>query len=88
MACTIKHTAYQPTDEQWKCPRCEQGNECFYIEEPATGAAEDCVKLHEQDELLCKCGYAGSGKSFAKKVMTAQNQIVCPHCKGAGTVPA
>ena len=86
MICSIKHTAYQPTDEQWRCPKCGSDNEKFYVDEPVEGSAEECDKLHEQDGLYCQCGYAGTGKSFAEKVMEAQNRIVCPHCKGEGTI--
>ena len=86
MICPAKHTAFQPTDEQWRCPKCGADNSKFYIEEPADGSAEDCVKLHKQDELFCSCGYAASGESFSKKAMAAQNRIVCPHCNGEGTI--
>lgn len=86
MNCPAKHTIFQPNDSQWRCPKCGAGNESFYIEEPATDKLDECEKLHKKDELGCKCGYVASGESFSKEIMAAQNRIVCPHCKGEGTV--
>ena len=87
MICGEKHTAFQPTDAQWKCPACGADGDYFYIEEPANDRDEDCGKLHENDEILChKCHYAGDGKTTAKKMMKLHGCEVCPNCKGTGTV--
>lgn len=85
--CSAKHTAFQPTADQWKCPQCGSGNDSFYIEEPDATAIEGCDRLHEQDEVCCNgCGYGASGKMLAKKMMKVHNREICPHCKGEGTV--
>ena len=87
MICEQKHTAYQPTEEEWRCPWCSSDNAQFYIEEPAADAADDCGKLHAADELYCyKCERGLSGKAFASRLAKKKNVVTCPTCKGAGVV--
>ena len=42
--CLAKHTVFQPSDDEWKCPQCGEGMKYFYTEEPLETAAEG---LHE-----------------------------------------
>ena len=87
MICDAKHTAFQPTDEQWVCPKCGD-KENFYIDEPDQEANEECDKLHNNDEVRCdKCGFGASGKTVASKLQKLHHREVCPTCKGAGTIP-
>lgn len=84
--CIGKHTAYQPTDEDWRCPKCGQGsdgaNGGFTLD-----GKYDCYKLHTDDACMCyECGYEASGSVVAKLMMKKSEQIICPTCKGKGTV--
>jgi hypothetical protein len=45
MPCAVVHTKYQPTEEEWKCPKCGVGSSLFYIEDPAD-KTDDCDLLH------------------------------------------
>ena len=85
--CTAKHTRYQPTEAEWLCPKCKANNESFWTEEPDGEASDTCDKLHEKDEIYCyKCNWAGSGKTFTKKLQDAQGLVKCECCKGTGLV--
>ena len=46
--CTIKHTKFQPTDREWRCPKC--GSEDMVIEDSDNF---DCDKLHNTDFVYC-----------------------------------
>jgi hypothetical protein len=89
MMCPVKHTKYQPTDEDFACPKCgatPDSDEGFYSEFSPDGA-EDCPMLHDDDELRCyRCDYTTSGKRFAISIAKAKNMVKCPHCKGAGLI--
>jgi len=91
MNCPAKHTKYQPTEAEWKCPRCLatfDSKKPFYVQEPVDGT-EDCLKLHCDDFLFCDtCGYSATGKSFAAQIVKAKNLKPCPHCNGTGLVKA
>jgi DNA-directed RNA polymerase subunit RPC12/RpoP len=85
--CMAKHTKYQPTDEEWKCPKCGSDNEHFYIEGFTEGSDDDCDLLHDKDEIGCdNCGHGISGKLFASRLQRKHNLITCPHCKGKGLI--
>lgn len=88
--CTDKHTAYQPSDDEFKCPKCGATAGEFYIETEAEASTTraDCALVHPDDVLLCtKCGYGVSGKAFAAAIMKKKNLVPCPHCHGRGTIP-
>lgn len=89
MACTVKHTQFQPANDEWKCPKCGAGNEKFVIDESAS-KDEDCVLLHEEDTCYCyECELAWSGKKIAamlEKNAKEGEYVTCPHCKGFGRV--
>lgn len=86
--CSAKHTTFQPTDDQWKCPGCGVDFNFFVIENPDEESADGCVKVHVNDEIRCgKCLYAATGKQTAAKLQKVHHHKVCPTCKGAGTVP-
>ncbi len=93
MSCGAKHTAYQPTEAEWRCPKCGADSSGFYIEDPTEEAEEGCELLHEKDGLYCyTCPmkgdpYAASGKVFAAALAKKNNLVCCPTCKGKGTVP-
>lgn len=90
--CAAKHTKYQPTDDEWKCPKCGAGADDtrgeFIIQEPDTSADHDCSALHDLDELGCNaCEHGVSGKAFAARIQKRRNLVPCVHCKGKGLVP-
>ena len=85
MNCTVKHTKFQPTDEQWKCPRCGRADE-FSIEENATEDL-DCELLHDEDVAFCsRCDASWTGQTVARLLAKQNNLVPCPHCKGKGFV--
>jgi hypothetical protein len=90
--CMVKHTAYQPTEDKWLCPKCGAGgttpeSEGMVISSSADDATGDCVLLHPDDEVECMaCGYAWSGRSLASALKKRDNVITCPTCSGKGTV--
>ena len=90
--CSAKHTAYQPTDAEWKCLSCGAGvqdGEGFIVDEPAEGASPTCELFHDDDYLVCySCREGISGKAFAARLQKAHKLVVCPCCKGKGLVPA
>lgn len=87
MTCTTKHTKYQPTDEEWKCPKCGAPSGDFYIDESASEEASECPKLHDLDFLRCaNCGHTDDGKPFAVRIQKQKALVPCPHCKGSGMV--
>lgn len=87
--CNVKHTKYQPTDDEWKCPKCgatANQPDGFFNDESENN---DCPTLHESDTLVCyRCGFSTSGKAFAARLQKAANMVPCPCCKGKGIVPA
>jgi len=87
MTCRGKHTKYQPTDEDFKCPKCGAGiDDNFIIDEPDEMSDGECALLHENDVLYCPvCDEWLTGKQFA--ILVAKNSMVkCQHCKGTGYV--
>ena len=48
--CPGEHTEYQPTDDEWKCPKCGAGVEDFRI---VAADYPDCDKLHTTDIVTC-----------------------------------
>lgn len=89
MKCDHKHTCYQPSDEEWKCPRCGSKDK-FAIEESAAGEDArllECHLLHDEDTMLCfSCGYRTTGKDFAEALVRENNLVSCPTCEGKGCV--
>jgi len=82
-----KHTAYQPSDEEWKCPKCGAGIGDFIIEEVDESKHDDCEKLHKDDFMKCyNCGHDTTGNRFAAKCMKEAQAVVCQHCHGKGVV--
>lgn len=90
MDCNAKHTPYQPTEDEWKCPKCGAGvNEGngFMIDSEADGVNGECTKIHMEDELRCfECGYVSYGKAFAARLQKLHNLVPCSCCKGTGLV--
>lgn len=84
MSCTIKHCTYQPTDEEFRCPKCNAVGGEFMVDESGNF---DCEKIHDTDQLRCmKCDHRVTGRSFTKKLMKKNQLVKCPHCKGIGLV--
>jgi radical SAM protein with 4Fe4S-binding SPASM domain len=86
--CSHKHTPYQPSDDEWRCPNCGADNDHFYIVEPV-GDTYNCPFLHAADEVGCsKCdkGWTGTrlGALLAKRKSVKIEK--CPTCKGHGFV--
>ena len=90
MSCPAKHTKYQPTMEEFRCPRCGAGPEDkdpFYIQDGAEGSDEDCELLHNQDALGCnRCEYGCLGQTLAAQIVKRKNLVPCSCCKGTGLV--
>jgi rubredoxin len=87
MICQAKHTKFQPSDEQWICPKCGADSAFFVVEDGAEDSDDDCPLLHNEDEIECgKCGYGGTGKSVAAQMTRKLDLVPCPCCKGAGYV--
>ena len=85
MLCTNKHTMYQPTDSEWKCPKCGSVDD-FLIDNEML-AENECELLHEKDLILCwKCSFSLSGKTFARRLIQEKNLIICPTCQGKGHI--
>lgn len=93
LACDAKHTKYQPSDEEFCCPKC--GAKCgeFCVDD---GPNLDCPLIHDDDHLACygkrkvaSCpdGYGTSGKAFAAALQRKKGLVPCSHCKGKGLVP-
>jgi hypothetical protein len=99
MACTAKHTKYQPVmPDEWRCPRCGAGSEIrgpegerhdgFLVQDADETAADDCDLNHDGDNLGCnRCEFGCSGAAFARRLQKAKNLVPCSHCKGSGLVP-
>ena len=85
--CAAKHTFYQPTDEEWRCPKCGATNDGFVIDESDPDVLETCGLLHSADMLRCfYCDWSGSGRTFVNKLAKEKNLVVCPTCEGTGHV--
>jgi len=85
--CRAKHTKFQPSDEEWRCPRCGADAEYFYIDEPDPDAHVDCSLLHEKDFVVCEnCGKGWSGKRVAQMLQKKHDYIICPTCNGKGFI--
>ena len=91
--CSAKHTKYQPTDEEFCCPKCGATVGHFCVDD---GPNLDCDLLHDEDELNCygepgamgcPAQYGTTGKAFAALVVKKKNIQTCPTCKGKGYVP-
>ena len=83
--CEAKHAKYQPTDEEFTCPKCGAVCGDFYKED-AVGH-ENCELLHDEDNLACfKCGYRCSGKFFSGRLVKSKGVVKCACCGGKGVV--
>lgn len=83
--CEARHTKFQPSDDEWKCPKCFSTD--WYIEENHEGSDERCSRLHTEDFLMCpSCGHSEFAAKFANRIAKALNLVACPCCKGKGMV--
>ena len=87
----MPHTEYQPSDEEWKCPKCGAGAEDgFCIYDPSyceDDGDENCPKLHNDDSIICEeCEFSCSGEEFAKMAKEKSTKVKCSHCNGTGWV--
>jgi len=83
MSCWYKLTEFQPTDEEWLCPRCGASNENFAVCDSSCG----CDMLHDGDEVKCdRCSTEWSGKELAEEMVQRLNTVECSCCKGTGRV--
>jgi hypothetical protein len=88
--CAHKHTAYQPTDDEWKCPSCGAGVEFFHIDNFVDDDMSKCDDLlHDNDDVGChKCQFGTNGKNFAGRLQRMHNLVKCECCRGTGLVVA
>lgn len=88
MECGYKHTKYQPTDEEFVCPKC--GSSEFFLQEgPGVDTDEgvECELLHDEDLVMCEdCRHEVFGKRLANMILKKEKLVRCPHCKGRGYV--
>lgn len=87
MKCKKKHVAYQPTDEEFKCPSC--GAKCgdFNLVSQCDDSDIDCDLIHASDHAECdSCGFSISASRFSKDIQITKNLVPCDHCKGTGLV--
>jgi len=67
--CRAKHTMYQPSNAEWKCPECGE-TEHFYTETPDPEASDDCELLHSNDIIHCvQCGNSWTGTEIADIIL-------------------
>lgn len=62
--CNAKHTNYQPTDDEWKCPKCGAGSGEFLYDDMAELAGDECGLLHDEDSLVCVMKHGEDGSRF------------------------
>ena len=89
VVCGAKHTKYQPTNEEWRCPKCgATADQGFNIDSPDPESSDDCELNHDLDEIHCnRCHeYSAWGKGFAAALQKKHNLGPCSQCKGAGMV--
>ena len=90
--CKAKHTKYQPSDAEWKCPKCGAKVEQFTVDSWPDEADEDCCLLHVDDVCRCfHCGNTWAGGTLAavlekRAKKSAEELVECPYCKGTGRV--
>lgn len=87
--CKAKHTKYQPSQEEWKCPTCGEDNKHFIVEESDEKSEDGCDMIHEDDWIICdNCGYGESGFTTANKIRKINNHklVKCECCKGYGYI--
>lgn len=61
MICAMKHTEFQPTDSQWRCPKCNAPAGDFYID--GLDSSNDCQKVHTDDLVHCfECDFRSTGE--------------------------
>lgn len=88
--CLGKHTKYQPTEDEFRCPKCgtppSDGLIIDNAEDPP-GSISECVLIHDEDALVCNyCGFTTSGRSFAASLVRKAGLVKCEHCRGTGFV--
>ena len=85
MTCKRKHVKYEPTEEDWRCPKCHKGCESFTLDSELSDG--ECELLHEDDTVQCfECGYTSTGKKISALFAKKNNVVTCPCCKGKGWV--
>jgi len=71
--CYAKHTTYQPSNTEWKCPNCGASSGTLTVI-PAPEALVKCDLLHENDIIKCsRCGSTWTGKQFATLQIESQD---------------
>lgn len=69
ITCTAKHADRQPTEKEWKCPRCGADYPTFFVNESFQTEGSDCEILHDEDYLECnECNYVTTGKEFSESL--------------------
>ena len=67
MVCKAEHTLYDPTQEEFVCPKCKAKCGIFCVDSTPMDADTNCTRLHTDDELHCgACNYSTMGLEFAE----------------------
>jgi Zn finger protein HypA/HybF involved in hydrogenase expression len=84
--CPAKHTKFQPSMQEWRCPKCgSDSDKGFVIDDHPDSAFGNCGLLHEEDDVVCEvCEGGWSGKKVAQLIATKLDKKPCPCCKGEG----
>ena len=90
LICSKEFEAHDSTEskicpDHWRCPKC--GVDAIYDDEES-GRKDQQGLIDEGDgEIHCyKCNKSWSYRSFEKAAMKKAHQVVCPMCKGTGSV--
>lgn len=88
--CAHKHTAYQPPEDEWRCPSCGAGIGTFHVDNDIAVSDDEsrCDDLlHENDEVICSgCRFGTNGKNFAGRLQRMHSLVKCECCRGTGLV--
>jgi hypothetical protein len=86
MTCEARHTKFQPSDDEWKCPKCGATSlEGFCIDDISCNSDINCNKLHCDDYCRCdQCGYHANGATIARRICEKIGLVKCECCNGTG----
>jgi len=87
--CKSRHTKFQPSESEWRCPRCDADSSSFFIESSADDSDDECNGLHKKDVVECTvCRREWSGQAVSVAIMRKVGVAIdaCEHCNGTGFI--